>query len=396
MQLDCNILDHEVQILPKVELHAHLSGCFRASVLLRLLNIMNNQSALDQNLFNQYSDILNQVEQNHPNQQLNLIKCFDYFSIVNFIIQNQDALLKTDLASLYNVHNEANMNIFKHQTLSTKSPILYFLIKSVLLDFENDRVIYLELRFSPKSIPAIGVSQRDYVAIVLEAVKDVEERGKMNIRLILSLNREFITNEKSKQAVDNLIELSELSEDHHRYIVGIDLSGNPQKGEINGVLDYLKELRKVQSSKSIALHLTIHTAEVEEAVEETNRIFELCPERLGHICFLSKDQQDRLNHAPNLNHIGIEICPTSNLNTLGIELIDHHFGTFHSTMGHRIAICTDDTGLFNTTLSNELSMIKKIFNLSIEAIRSLQLSALDQAFCDETLKNCLKLKLLEF
>lgn len=166
MQLDCNILDHEVQILPKVELHAHLSGCFRASVLLRLLNIMNNQSALDQNLFNQYSDILNQVEQNHPNQQLNLIKCFDYFSIVNFIIQveishlwhkkcyfftfssqNQDALLKTDLASLYNVHNEANMNIFKHQTLSTKSPILYFLIKSVLLDFENDRVIYLELRF---------------------------------------------------------------------------------------------------------------------------------------------------------------------------------------------------------------------------------------------------------
>lgn len=80
--------------------------------------------------------------------------------------------------------------------------------------------------------------------------------------MILSLNREFITNEKSKQAVDNLIELSELSEDHHRYIVGIDLSGNPQKGEINGVLDYLKELRKVQSSKSIALHLTIHTAEV--------------------------------------------------------------------------------------------------------------------------------------
>ena len=53
----------------------------------------------------------------------------------------------------------------------------------------------------------------------------------------------------------------------------------------------------------------------------------------------------------------IEICPTSNLLISGIQDMKHHpFNTFYDEQ-LRIAISTDDPGIFDTTLSDEVDML---------------------------------------
>lgn len=143
--------------------------------------------------------------------------------------------------------------------------------------------------------------------------------------------------------------------------VGLDISGDPRRGSLTAVLSYLSELRNTADKDSIVAHLTIHTAEVHNTLFIFSlSSFILFSLRLIHfvlgsrkwggdwsnfrsrtwtigtylllsrtICFVSPllilfniqtpDQQNRLIRDPKLSHTAIELCPTSNLNTLRIE-----------------------------------------------------------------------------
>lgn len=49
---------------------------------------------------------------------------------------------------------------------------LKFFTTSVLQDFRDDAVIYLELRTTPREIPSRGNTKDDYVSTVLDCIKD--------------------------------------------------------------------------------------------------------------------------------------------------------------------------------------------------------------------------------
>ena len=64
----------------------------------------------------------------------------------------------------------------------------------------------------------------------------------------------------------------------------------------------------------------------------------------------------------------IEVCPTSNLRIGGIPEFKYHpFRKFYD-FGLNLAICTDDPGIFNSSLSTEVDMIAKEFNIGLDEL----------------------------
>lgn len=78
--------------------------------------------------------------------------------------------------------------------------------------------------------------------------------------------------------------------------------------------------------------------------------------------------------------IPVELCLTSNLITRTVACIeDHHFGRLHAG-GAVVVLCTDDAGLFQTSLSRELALAAQGFGLGRPALLELQLAAAGCAF----------------
>ncbi len=168
------------------------------------------------------------------------------------------------------------------------------------------------------------------------------------------------------------VELCKSFEDNN-HIVGIDISGNP---DVNN----LKEFKEVfQLIKANNQNLTVHVAEIDKSVEETDFILkEIKPNRIGHAVFLDEKQKKYLLDAP----IPIEICPSSNLATKSIESLEQHpFNDFYSlNKSYPMCICTDDSGIFNTSTTKEQFLIAETFKLSVQDIFELNKNSISFIF----------------
>ena len=99
--MDKYVIDDFYLNLPKIELHAHITGCVRKSTLLDLASKYNVQ-----NDFSCLSD------------GSNIDTCFKIFDLINQSLQSLEDLQRVT--------------------------------KEVIQDFQNDNVKYLELRTTPK------------------------------------------------------------------------------------------------------------------------------------------------------------------------------------------------------------------------------------------------------
>ena len=59
----------------------------------------------------------------------------------------------------------------------------------------------------------------------------------------------------------------------------------------------------------------------------------------------------------------------------------HHFALHHGK-GHPVALCTDDSAVFGSSLSNEYAIAMDAFNLSLDDVQSITRQALDMSFLD--------------
>ncbi len=87
----------------------------------------------------------------------------------------------------------------------------------------------------------------------------------------------------------------------------------------------------------------------------------------GRIAELRKRQDFVLERIKELGTV-IETCPTSNLRIGGIpDMTYHPFKKFYE-FGLNIAICTDDPGIFKTSLSDEVDLISKTFDIDTDEL----------------------------
>ncbi|CAJ2649530.1 unnamed protein product [Trifolium pratense] len=274
--------------------------------------------------------------------------------------QVEHVILKNDrsLAEVFKLFDVIHILTTDHATVTR-------ITKEVVEDFASENVVYVELRTTPKKNDSKGMSKHSYIEAVLEGLRAVSSvdvdfipnseelkhlsnpllsttndkcnentRKKIFVRLLLSIDRR----ETTEAAMETVMLALEM---RHFGVAGIDLSGNPAVGEWVTYLPALKFAREQ------GLSVTLHCGEV-------------------------------------------ELCLTSNIRTLSVPSIDaHHFVDLYNSK-HPVVLCTDDSGVFSTSVSNEYKIAASSFGLGRKETFELSKNAVEFIFADNTVKEDLR------
>ncbi|KAI3718739.1 hypothetical protein L6452_19621 [Arctium lappa] len=330
--------------MPKVELHAHLNGSIRNSTLLELARDLGEKGTI---VFSDFEHVIRKSDRS-------LREVFKLFDLIHIVT--------TD-----------------HKTITR-------ITKEVVEDFAAENVVYLELRTTPKRNDSIGMSKRSYMEAVVEGLRsasssldinfasDDPERSsartkkKIYVRLLLSIDRREST-AAAMETVNLALEMRDMG------VIGIDLSGNPTIGEWETFFPALKFAREQ------GLSITLHCGEVPNPVE-IQAMLDFLPGRIGHACCFQDEEWKKLR----LSKIPVEICLTSNIRTETISSMDvHHFAELYKAK-HPIVLCTDDSGVFSTNLSNEYALASNTFGLGRAELFELAKRAVDFIYAGKRIK----------
>ncbi|XP_028525005.2 adenosine deaminase-like protein isoform X1 [Apis cerana] len=333
--------------LPKLELHAHLNGSLSTDTLKQLYKMQNSELGNYEDVFMDTKDFSS------------LDECFKVFDIVHSLTVTPEAIF--------------------HATYNT------------IKEFQDDNVIYLELRSTPRAIPE-KMSKQEYIEAIIKAFElfcnyRVCKIDFPNIllKLLISVNRK----QGYKAAQENIELAINFMKKYPQYIVGLDLSGDPMTGNI-----FLKLLRKARMA---GLKIAAHCAEISNETEIID-ILEFKPDRLGH-CTCIHPTLRGTNKLFNLlinSKIPVELCLTSNVQCKTVPTYESHQFKYLFEVGHPICLSTDDKGIFHTSLSQEYKIASSTFNLSREQLIKLCLSSVQYAFVTSEEKEVLLSKIKNF
>ncbi|KAM7364681.1 adenosine deaminase-like protein [Cochliomyia hominivorax] len=314
-----------LQNLPKIELHAHLNGSLNTASIRELgLQLYGGNSEEFLKLCEKFIDF----------KTNDLDFCFQKFA-------------------------------FMHELTATPKG-LKLACEMVIRDFAQDKVIYLELRTTPKHNE--NMSRQKYIQIIIEAIKEYSKQYDIIVKLLISIDRS-----QSLEIAEEIVCLcKEFKEKYPDIIRGMDLSGNPNKGKFKDFIDVLNKAKQSQ------LNLALHCAEVLNE-EESQHMLDFGFQRCGHGTFLTPEQLQQCQE----QNITIECCLTSNVKCGTVKSYNcHHFkNTFEKNI--KTVLCTDDSGVFDTTLTQELKLACKYFYLNKDDIYKLSINAVAACFATD-------------
>lgn len=338
--------------LPKVELHAHLTGSITPQCL--------HEIWVQRRLEGPNMALQDPLEAMSKDKSWDIVTFFPLFSK------------------------------YIYELCSTPASVIYS-TNAVLHDFKEDGVVYLELRTTPRSSSVM--SKNEYVASILSCMEMFPGRSVMTTCLILSIDRRN-TPEEAMEVVDLAIQY------RSRGVVGVDLCGDPSKGHVSNFEEAFGRARLH------GLKITLHFAEIpaSSSILELETLLSFRPDRLGHVIHVS----DKLRHQITAEKLGLEFCVSCNVQAKLIEgdVVDHHLISWIKT-GCPIILCvsdhgphplqwlisfvqTDDVGVFGSRLSNEYLLVAQAFNLNRDDLIDLCERAVEAIFGDEHQKQRLR------
>ncbi|KAJ1980741.1 hypothetical protein H4R35_000999 [Dimargaris xerosporica] len=314
------------QALPKVELHAHLNGSMSVATMGHLR---------DQKLA-RYPELRDMPLPKGPQENVPISDFFPLFQ-----------------------------NIYR---LTDDEASVRWATRSVLQDFAQDNVRYLELRTTPRHVPETGMTTRSYVEAVLQALDEWHAEtatpdNHMQVRLILSIDRRS-TLDTAMATVDLAATLGS------RGVVGVDLCGNPSAGSFAAFAPAFERAHQA------GLKITVHMGEVPANIPEGLDALALNPHRVGHATVLDAATRQALLG----RQIPVEVCLTSNVQCQTVPSYDDHFVKDFARNNHPFIPCTDDKGVFMCSLSQEYERLGRMLALSPQALFALSRQCIDYIF----------------
>lgn len=313
------------QSLPKLELHAHLNGSLSPDTLKKLYKMQNFKSADCENM------VMNMEKFS------SLAECFKAFDIAHSLTVSPEAVFRST----------------------------YETVK----EFNEDNVIYLELRSTPRDVRG-KMTKHECVEAIMKAFDICKtDFPTTSTKLLISINRK-----QGYEAAEENIELAiNFFKKYPQYIVGLDLSGDPMTGR--------PFLELLQKSRLAGLKIAAHCAEISNETEITD-ILEFRPDRLGHCTCVHPTLQgtEKLFQMLLDSKIPVELCLTSNVQCKTVPSYETHQFKYLYEAGHPICLATDDKGVFHTSLSREYEIVCSTFDLGREELIKLCLSSVQYTF----------------
>ena len=337
--------------LKKCELHAHLNGSIRISSLQEFLSAAQQREP--------WREDLKGLQVKHLKSRT-LDECFEFFGKYSVAPRPLGVPLPSCVDIIYKV-------------VTSPSQITRIMIET-LEDFTADNVAYAEIRTTPRHDI---MDAEEYIEACVKGIQEFERINHRSnraaskhcptaARLLLSIGRSFTLT----VAMETVRLAEKYAKSCGNYVVGVDVSGNPKKGEFATFLPALEKARKA------GLPVSVHCGEVHNPFE-VDQILKFKPDRLGHALIMDKSHLSTLER----NNIPIEVCPTGNMITLELDNLRQHPVLARCLrQGYPISLNTDDSVLFGTTLSEEYFRVSSAFLLSKQDVKRLACRAWNDIF----------------
>lgn len=237
-------------------------------------------------------------------------------------------------------------------------------------DVSKDDVRYIEVRFAPMLSTEIGLSCREVIASVVEGLKAGEqEYGVFASSIVCAMRHHSLE--------QNMQMLTEAREFVGKGVCALDLAGD----ESAFPTSMFRQL--FIQAKEWGIPFTIHSGEC-GSVDNIREAIELGAKRLGHGIALEKSPE--LRKLCKEKGIGIEMCPTSNLQTKAVSRLEKYPLEQFLNEGLLVSIHTDNRTVSGTTLSDEEALVIEQLHLPREIIVKCTENAIQTAFASDKIK----------
>ncbi len=243
-------------------------------------------------------------------------------------------------------------------------------------DMHHDGVVYAEVRFAPVFHTQTGLTQDEVVAAVIAGMERGQRAYGVEWGVIICAMRDRTD---SLEAAELAIRWRD------KGVVGFDLAGgeagHPPKR-------HLEAFHAIQRAN---FYITIHAGEA-FGPESIWQALQWCgAHRLGHGTRLRNDIEvlpdgsvkiGQLSQYILDRRIPIEMCLLSNVHTGACASVEEHpFALFHR-VGFRVCLNTDDRLMSDTSMTNELEIATRTFNLGLVDLEKMTMNAMKSAFID--------------
>ncbi len=244
-------------------------------------------------------------------------------------------------------------------------------------DAKNAGLDYAELRFSPYYMAhSHGLNPADVVAAVVQGIADGQRDFGVPLNLIGIISRTY-GKEIALKELDAILT-------HKDKLVAVDLAGD--EGNYPGEW-FVEHFAKVRDA---GLAITVHAGEAVGAHSVWQAINELGASRIGHGVNAIND--DKLVAHLAKQHIGLEICLTSNLQTNTIPDLSKHPIKAFLAAGVPVNLNTDDPGISAIEIENEYEVANRDVAMTPSEISQTQRNGVAMAFLSDADKNALLTK----
>ena len=326
MTTELPITEELLHALPKTDLHCHLDGSLRLKTMLELAEQQGVKLPADTEAGLAKAM---KIGQRHGS----LEEYLKGFEITLSVMQTEESLYRTAY--------------------------------ELAIDAAEENCKLIEVRYAPVLHLQKGLKPTVVVEAVLEGLRAAErETGILAGVLVCGIRN---------MGPETSLRLAELSVAYkNRGVLGFDLAGaehgNPAK-------DHQEAFQLILNNN---INCTVHAGEAYGPPSIAQALHYCGAHRIGHGVRLREDG-DLLNYV-NDHRIPIECCPSSNVQTGSVNDMASHPFKFYLDFGLRVTINTDNRLITDTTVTKELLLTARQFNLTLKDVRNVLVGGFKSAF----------------
>lgn len=234
----------------------------------------------------------------------------------------------------------------------------------------GDHIIYVEVRFAP----LLSTHENLSCSAVIEAVLQGLNRGKEELGIEYGV---IVCAMRHMPEEENLKMLKTAREYLGSGVCAADLAGNEAAFPMSGFTGLFSQV------KTWGMPFTIHGGECHRA-ENILEAVDCGARRIGHGIAM-KDHPDLIRLCRQ-KRIGIEMCPTSNMQTKAVRDVASYPMKKYLKEGLLVTVNTDNRTVSNTSIGKELGFIQRYCGITDEDVRLMMRNAVETAFAPEDAK----------
>lgn len=241
----------------------------------------------------------------------------------------------------------------------------------ILKSMSRENICYAEIRFAPLLSVTERMGTEQVIASLLRGLEKGRKEFAVEYNVITCAMRHH-SEEENYQMIKTARQFLGLG------VCAADLAGAEAQYPMTEFMELFRKTRK------LGMPFTIHAGECGNAQNILDAV-EAGAGRIGH--GIAMRGNPAIQRQVREAHVGVEMCPTSNLQTKAVKNGSEYPIREFMDAGIRVSVNTDNRTVSATSMTKELELIQERYGITDSDILRLMKSAVETAFADDDLKN---------